>query len=266
MLYHNLLPTILRLFYVFGSLLVVPAMSNTLSMAVGPNAIISLANAPSIIEVSGTVDDAGRPSLNLRLSFANDCLLKTGPDIRFAGTGKGDAIIFVLQTVPPDGCPDIFQPVTADYQVLLPSKFAGGKARILARPLSGPKLQEVELGSGKKSVIATVIEAKPYEVSVFLPDITQITVNNLAVGYELSISVMLAPHCRPEQMTAVVYEVPNEAGTPASDVVVVTAPQTCRDDTIALPMMITIATPQPSAHRQVIIVNDASNAAVPIAW
>jgi hypothetical protein len=254
----------LRLLPMATFFLAAPAMSENVD--IDESGIVSLSNAPAVLEASGGVDEAGRPSLYLRLSFANTCLRDTGADIQVAEKAPAGAAVFILQRVPRDGCPDIFQPVESDIRLLLPSTLAGQTVRIVARPLTGNALAEIDLtGSGQTAPAGRIMEAKSLGVDGHLPAIDDISIAPAegGRGYVISGTIATSQDCAQEQLRATAYEVPDANGEPKSDVIVVSAPPECSEDAGSAPVTIRIGTPQRPDGRQVIVLNAPRNEAIP---
>ena len=71
------------------------AMGQTIT--VSKNDIFSLANTPAVLDAEGSIDEAGRPSLHLRLSFANACQRENGVAVKFSEMDTGTVYIFVFR-------------------------------------------------------------------------------------------------------------------------------------------------------------------------
>lgn len=234
-----------------------------MSLAVSESDIRSLANAPAVRAAEGRIDNAARPAILLDLEFANDCLAKTGASLRLlSGVAPGPSPALVVgQRIPPDGCPDIFQPVRATLLALLPTDLRGSSVTLIARPATAEVASKVAIeGRGEAPAADTILEVSP-EVGVFLPRVEGTAAEPIAGGYRLSGRLLVSSACTGEVIKTEVLEVPDTEGNPASDIVLITAPTSCLPDSVAngQAVSIEVGTPQPTGGRRVLIVNAGAN-------
>jgi hypothetical protein len=89
----------------------------------------------------------------------------------------------------------------------------------------------------------------PYAVATIESD-------QVVAGYTLTGEVGLVDGCSPEYLKAWVFEVPNQAGQPIFDVIVLSAPEGCAGDEGRADLSIRVETPQSSHGRFVYVVNE----------
>jgi hypothetical protein len=260
--------TIARL-AVAGSVLlpgIVMSQPSERTLTIGSDAIVSLANAPALREASGRVDEAGRPALDLQLTFANDCLRDTGADIRYADPGgEGPAVILVRQALAPDGCPDIFRPVDASLRVLLPPSLAGRAVLLVARPVSGNTLPRIDLeAGGEASRAENVVEARPFAPGTIMPAAGSLDANASNPGYRVTGRLSVDPECLPDRVQTALFELPDDDGEPRRDVLLITAAENCRASGEPVDVTIAVASPQNAPGRAVFVPNSGSPDAIPI--
>jgi hypothetical protein len=230
-----------------------------MSLMVSEIDIRSLANAPAVRAAEGSIDNAARPAIFLELEFANDCLARTGASLRLlSGSEEGPApALIVGQRVPPDGCPDIFQPVRTTVLALLPLDLRGSDVTLIGRPASAEVATRVTLeAEGKPPTAGTILEVSP-EAGVFLPRVDGAMAEPGLAGYRLSGRLLVASACVDADIKAEVLEIPDTEGDPTSDVVLIIAPTSCRPPGAvdAQAVSIDVRTPQPTGGRRVLWVN-----------
>ncbi|MGE0259479.1 MAG: hypothetical protein AB7H71_18145 [Alphaproteobacteria bacterium] len=241
-------------------------MAQTTTLTVSPREIVSLANAPEVLELRGLAE----PGFIARLRFPNSCYGNAGPSVRAGFSASGIAYAIVLQRTDPRGCPDIFQPVERDAVVRLGPEVLPGvnprAVRVIGRPVP-PEVVHLATPSGEKSGPAgeTVIEAQPFAAGAGLPRFAFARLETLPPpqGYGLHGQVTLAPGCAAADLRAQLYEAPNAAGAAAVDIVVLSAPARCvaggSNDrgTSVTDLSVRVETPQPHQNRYVYVVNEA---------
>lgn len=238
-----------------------------MSLSVPEAAIRSLANAPAVRAAEGRIDNAARPAILLDLEFANDCLAASGASLRLlSGDASGASSALVVgQRIPPDGCPDIFQPVRTTVLALLPLKLSGGNVTLIARPATAEVASIVAFERRESALAAdTILEVSP-EGGIFLPRFEGVAAEQAAVGYRLAGRLLVASACDGANVKTEVLEVPDAEGNPTSDVVLITAPTSCQPDsaTDGQDVAINVETPQPTEGRRVLLVNAGAKVLTP---
>ncbi len=221
---------------------------------VSENEIVSLVNSPSLLSVTPSIDEAGRPRLLLELEFPNDCYAQAGADLALLqGEGGEPApVLILLQTVPAEGCPDIFIPERSSLLALLPPALAGQDIAIVGRPGGPEGVRTVRLeGQAGSAAGAAIREPTPETV---LPRLDGASASPAPVGYTLNGTVRLSEDCA-DRLRVRVFEVPDAQGNPTSDAVLLSAPAACLASEETVELSVGIETPQRLQGRRVVPLN-----------
>lgn len=246
------------------------APAGAMTLLVTENQIVSLANSPALLALEPMMDEAGRPSLRLELEFANDCYAGVGVDTRLLAkpTGAG-AVIVVSQRVPPDGCPEIFQPVRRTLGLRLPYALARQSLYVVARPGPEGGVRSVRLaGAPSRRLEADEIR----DLSLFAMSVPMIrsvsTEPSGATGYLLLGTLQAAAGCAASDLQIRVFEVPDDEGAPRGDAVLITAPAECvspvNGELEEIEVSAHIDTPQGRSGRTVTLLNAVPPEAMPL--
>lgn len=240
-----------------GTACMVPVAAGAVTLSVPETALRSLAGAPEVVSARMWRDGQGRPGLTLRLRFVNACLADAGADVAGAYDGHGRLFAVLGQRIDPAGCPDIFRPVERQVAITfdtVPGAAQSEDVRIVARGGRDTALIEPQLGVEPTGRIVT---ARPLGGSgVLAPfDFGAIAHERAGAGYTVTGRVGIASYCSPDQIQALVFEVPDAEGTPSRDALALVLPEDCADSGAAAPISIIVETPQGNAGRRVYVLN-----------
>ena len=240
-----------------GTACMFPVAAGAVTLSVPETGIRSLAGAPEVVSARMWRDGQGRPGLTLRLRFVNDCLADAGADVTGAYDGHGTLFAVLGQRINPAGCPEIFQPVERQVAIALdtvPGAAQSEDVRIVARGGRDTALIAPQPGV---EPTGRIVAARPLGGSgVLAPfDFGAISHERAGAGYTVTGRVGIASDCSPDQIQALVFEVPDAEGTPSRDVLALVLPKHCAESGAAAPISIIIETPQGNAGRRVYVLN-----------
>jgi hypothetical protein len=244
------------------------APSVAMTLGISESQIASLANAPALLALQPMADEAGKPSLRLELEFANDCYAETGAETELLAKPDGEGAVLVLsQRVPPDGCPEIFQPTRRTLGLRLPAELAGQRLYVVARPGPEGGVRSVLLADAAGGPLAAD-EIRDAALSPsFAPTMTSVSLTpSGATGYAVTGSLQVRDACAESDVQARVFEVPDKEGTPRSDVVLIAAPARCMpaEAGAGTNVSLRIDTPQPRRGRTFVLLNATPPMAMPL--
>lgn len=223
-------------------------------LTVTGEAIRSLVNAPTVRDVT-LLADGSNAVLSATLGFANDCYADAGVAPRLLRAVGAVPHLLVLQRPDPEGCPDIFQPTDRAVVLPLPLEAASEAVRLIGRPAPSTvaipvALQIVPRIPSPTQAPATLAALPPFAATGVSPAPAGVP------GYVVSGEALLAPGCEALVVEAEVYEVPDAAGGPVFDVLVLRAPERCIGGGAPVALDIHVRTPQRLVGRSLYVVNE----------
>jgi len=229
-----------------------------MSLDIDEDRITSLANAPALIAADAAVDGAGRPALALELEFVNDCYADIGAEagIVLPGRASGSPVLTVTQRIPPEGCPEIFQPTRRTVAVTLPDTTRARSLVIVARPATEDVVRRVPIDPAPDA--AAVPDAWPAvgEATGRLPKLEDVAVApHGATGYAVSGRLDVSASCGEADLDIRVFEIPDAEGTPTADAILVSTSDRCAGGDAPTALVLRVDTPQPWAGRRVVLLN-----------
>lgn len=244
-----------------GALALSSGQARASDISIGENQIISLANAPKVIDARAFVDVSGRGILEVGLEFSNSCAAEAGARAKLSGVDAGELTVIILQGAAGAGCPDIFQPVTRRAALLLPAANAR-TVRVFGRPEADGNGKRLTFENGSPDPAAAIVEIGAEDQQNVQPA-AQLAgaARGPGQGYELKISISLAESCGPADVSAAVYEIPDADGAPRFDLALLSAPSRCAGSALR-GLTVHVGSPQSAAGRRVLLANEAGGSAV----
>lgn len=232
-------------------------------LAIGNNDVVSLSNLPELLIAKANVDAAGRPSLSVTLRFANKCLLDAGVTVETLSTSDGNAILLLKQSIPAEGCADIYSPIDWRAIILFPANFVEKFVTIIARPWKGWPLEKHQFVGSSKSQTShdALLEITHASTQANVPTMHDIVIEPLESnpGYRVVAQLDLDPTCSQNQLALRAFEISNERGEQFGDMLLVSSPSSCRSNKIARPIEINIQLPLQNTVHTIFLINDVKN-------
>ena len=237
--------------------------SIAMPLDVTENEIVSLSNAPVLVAADASVAETGEPAVRLELEFPNDCYADVGArlDLLRKQGERGGAVLLVLQRVPQEGCPDIYQPTRRTIGVVLPSDLAGQAIDVVARQaVDHFRSVRLDRAAGTTPLAADMVREPHTPSEIVLAIESARIAPSGANGYVVTSAVRLANDCGERDISVRVFEAPDPEGTPRSDIMLIVGPASCAATPAetATEVAVRVDTPQPRAGRRLLIINAAA--------
>ncbi|MGF1502651.1 MAG: hypothetical protein ACFBSD_12625 [Paracoccaceae bacterium] len=222
-----------------------PAAADPIELRLGASEIGSLAGGPALYGA----EDLGAGRIALTLEYANACYADHGAQI-LAGRAPDGTAHLVVRAAPADrACIEIYEPTRRKRVVRLPDAPVGLTLTIVARPGRSRPVERLPLGADTRAPDAEEAARPLAGDGRILPRFApRRIVRTGPAGYRVEGEITLAAGCSTAEIRASVTEVPDADGTPALDLILLSAPNRCAGE-IRRDVRLWVETPQPNAGR-----------------